>query len=377
MKQTRIQTFISSVRTMWDNLDRSIYVGDRLRSHMLALTLVSIFTTILGLILIIFDVVTHQTSMIVASVVTFVAGAVCALCASVLKQRRIAEMIPTLFCAIVFTIYAFTGAAKGTAVLWSLLLPIGICYFVNVKYGIILSVYYSILYAIVFYSPFKELISSSYTAAFMERFPIVYCSLSIFTCMAMLQYHRTALFEIEHTDRLTEEVARQTAVAEERSRRIEQMSFQTIQTLANAIDAKDPYTKGHSSRVSQYSVMIAEALGWDKERIDDLKFAALLHDIGKIGVPDSILNNPRRLTDVEYNIIKSHSTMGGDILKNRILIKMSEDVARSHHERYDGRGYPMGLKGEEISEEARIVAIADAFDAMSSSRVYRKACDPE
>ena len=122
---------------------------------------------------------------------------------------------------------------------------------------------------------------------------------------------------------------------------------------------------------------IAEALGWDRERLNDLRYAALLHDIGKIGVPDSILNKPRKLTDVEYDIIKSHTVMGGDILRDRIIIEMAENVARSHHERYDGKGYPRGLKGEEISEEARIVAIADAFDAMSSNRVYRKACDRE
>lgn len=156
--------------------------------------------------------------------------------------------------------------------------------------------------------------------------------------------------------------------------RIEEMSFQTIQTLANAIDAKDPYTKGHSTRVSQYSVKIAEALGWKKERIDALRCAALLHDIGKIGVPDSILNNPARLTDVEFDIIKSHTTIGGDILREHMIVDIAEDVACSHHERYDGKGYPRGLKGKEISEEARIVCIADAFDAMNSNRVYRKAC---
>lgn len=159
------------------------------------------------------------------------------------------------------------------------------------------------------------------------------------------------------------------------SERIEQMSFQTIQTLASAIDAKDPYTKGHSTRVSQYSVMIAEKLGWKKERIKDLQYAALLHDIGKIGVPDSILNKPSRLTDVEFDIIKSHTTMGGDILRQRTIVDVAENVAYSHHERYDGKGYPRGLRGEEISDEARIVGIADAFDAMNSNRVYRKACD--
>ena len=172
---------------------------------------------------------------------------------------------------------------------------------------------------------------------------------------------------------LKEEVARQTAKAEERSRKIEQMSLQTIHTLANAIDAKDPYTKGHSARVSQYSVMMAEALGWDKDKVENLRYAALLHDIGKIGVPDSILNNPKKLSDAEYSIIKGHANMGGDILKNKMMVEGAEDVARSHHERFDGSGYPRGLEGESISEQARIVSIADAFDAMSSKRIYRRA----
>ncbi len=377
MKQNLITRLYKYVKSIWENLNRSIYVGDRLTSNMRALTLVSVVTTVLGLVLTVINISTHQTVMLIASVITSLAGIACAYCSAIIKNRELAEMIPTLFCAIAFTIYALTGAAEGSAILWSLLLPIGLSYFVSVKYGIILSVYYSILYMIIFYTPFKEIISGYYTEGFMQRFPLLFIFLSIFTCSAMIQYHRTSLFEIEHTNKLTEEVARQTAVAEERSRRIEQMSLQTIQTLANAIDAKDPYTKGHSTRVSQYSVIIAEKLGWSRDRIDDLRFAALLHDIGKIGVPDSILNNPRKLTDVEYSIIKSHSSMGGEILKNRTLVKMAEDVARSHHERYDGHGYPAGLKGTEISEEARIVAISDAFDAMSSSRVYRKACDPE
>ena len=173
---------------------------------------------------------------------------------------------------------------------------------------------------------------------------------------------------IQRQEQLSHEV-------EKKANENKQLSLQIVRSLTDAIDAKDTYTKKHSSRVSQYSVKIAEALGWEQERINDLKCAALLHDIGKIGVPDSILSNPKRLTDVEYDMIKSHTGMGGDILKSKLITAMAEDVARSHHERYDGKGYPRGLKGSGISEEARIVAIADAFDAMNSNRAYRKAFD--
>ena len=363
------------IQETWQLLSQPIYVGKRLEAHLRMLFIISIVTIVLSVVLIIVNAVTGQYAMLIASVITGAAGLGCAYCARVLKNVKIASLIPTIFCGIMFTIYALTGAGNGSSILFALLVPIGLCYFVSVKYGIILSAYYSILFSVIFYTPLKNACRIYYTEEFMERFPIVYITLSVFTAVAMVHYHRNALMEIDYTRRLNEEVARQTAVAEERSRKIEQMSFQTIQTLANAIDAKDPYTKGHSTRVSQHSVLVAEALGWDKERINELQYAALLHDIGKIGVPDSILNKPTRLTDVEYGIIKSHTTMGGDILKEKITIGVAEDVARSHHERYDGKGYPRGLKGEEISEEARIIAIADAFDAMNSNRIYRKACD--
>ena len=170
-------------------------------------------------------------------------------------------------------------------------------------------------------------------------------------------------------EQLTQEV-------EKKASENKQLSLQVVRSLVDAIDAKDVYTKNHASRVSQYAVKIAEAIGWKEDRINDLRYAALLHDIGKIGVPDSILSNPNPLSDVEYDIIKSHTTIGGDILKSKSIIKAAEVVARSHHERYDGKGYPQGLKGEEISEEARIVTIADAFDSMNSHRAYRRACDP-
>lgn len=128
-----------------------------------------------------------------------------------------------------------------------------------------------------------------------------------------------------------------------------EMGNETVLTIARTVDAKDENTSQHSARVAQYSLMIARELGFDEQSCEELKRAALLHDIGKIGIPDSILNKPARLTDEEYKIMKSHVVKGGEILKNFTLIKNVEQGALYHHERYDGSGYVHGLKGEEMT----------------------------
>lgn len=150
---------------------------------------------------------------------------------------------------------------------------------------------------------------------------------------------------------------------------------ETISTITGAIDAKDPYTEGHSKRVADFSVKIGKKYGLDKETCERLYYIALLHDIGKIGVPDSILKKPDRLTDEEFQIIKQHTIAGGEILKNFTMLEGVSEGAKYHHEKYDGSGYCCGLKGEEIPLFARIISVADTFDAMNSSRCYRKALD--
>ncbi|MBR1736510.1 MAG: HD domain-containing protein [Firmicutes bacterium] len=154
-----------------------------------------------------------------------------------------------------------------------------------------------------------------------------------------------------------------------------QMSNETIMAVAKALDAKDGNTSQHSARVSMYSVMIAKELGYDQKSCENLRRAALLHDIGKIGIPDSILLKPAKLTDEEYAQMKTHVTKGADILKNFTLIENVVEGALYHHERYDGKGYMQGLKGEEIPIYGRIIGVADAFDAMTANRVYRKQLD--
>ena len=154
-----------------------------------------------------------------------------------------------------------------------------------------------------------------------------------------------------------------------------QMGNETIIAIAKAVDAKDERTSQHSQRVSQYSVLIARELGFSEAECENLRRAALMHDIGKIGIPDAILNKPARLTDEEYAVMKSHVTRGAEILKDFTLIEHVVEGARYHHERFDGRGYPDGLKGEEIPLYGRIIGVADAFDAMTANRIYRKQMD--
>jgi putative nucleotidyltransferase with HDIG domain len=150
------------------------------------------------------------------------------------------------------------------------------------------------------------------------------------------------------------------------------MFEQTAEALANAIDAKDQYTHGHSTRVADISAKIARKAGLSDKDCRSVYFAALLHDIGKIGIPDGIINKEGRLTDEEFGYIKQHPILGYQILSS---IRQSPELsigAHYHHERYDGRGYPDGLSGKEIPETARIIAVADAYDAMTSTRSYRE-----
>ena len=146
-----------------------------------------------------------------------------------------------------------------------------------------------------------------------------------------------------------------------------------INAFANAIDARDSYTTGHSQRVAEYSVMLAKACGFDKERIEKIGHMGILHDIGKIGIRDAILYKQDKLSPEEYDSMKKHVSIGADILKDMNALSYVLPGIKYHHERYDGTGYAERLSKEEIPIEARIIGIADAFDAMISDRPYRKA----
>ncbi|QUW00867.1 HD domain-containing protein [Chloracidobacterium sp. MS 40/45] len=151
----------------------------------------------------------------------------------------------------------------------------------------------------------------------------------------------------------------------------------TVKALAEAIDGKDPYTRGHSERVKMYSVLMAEHMGLNPEEIEDIRVAALLHDVGKIGIEDRILKKPAALTEEEYTIMKTHPEKGAKIMAEIPQMKKYVPGMYYHHECMDGRGYPIGLKGDQIPLMARIISVADTFDAMTTNRPYQRAMTPE
>lgn len=183
---------------------------------------------------------------------------------------------------------------------------------------------------------------------------------------------------MEFTDEdmvLFEAIAEQAAVAMENAKlysQLENLFISSIRAIVNAIEEKDEYTKGHTERVTEYSLLIGKKLGLSNDELKNLELCALLHDVGKIGIPDSILRKPGKLTKEEYLVIQSHPVRGVRILEPIENITPILPGIKHHHERYDGRGYPDGLDGLNIPLYARIIAVADAFDAMTSDRPYRK-----
>ena len=369
---------IRKLRETWTELGKSIFEGERLTANLKAITSVSLLSVVLGILMITINIVQHRSIPIICTSALFIlAGGISAIASGFFKARKVSEYCAIICCLTTFTFYAVTGSMNGFSVVWAMLMPIGVSYYLSAKAGIITSAYYELLLIVLFYTPLRNKMAENYSEIVMTRFPIVFLAVSSTTIVAMVNYHRLALREMEYTDRLNEEVKKQTAVAIERANRLELMSEEIVNTLAVAIDAKDRYTNGHSFRVAAYSLLLAKHLGMSEEEIVTLRREAMLHDIGKIGIPDAILNKPGRLTTAEFDVIKSHTTIGGKILGKSENMDGATDVATFHHERYDGTGYPTGRKGTDIPFHARIVAIADAYDAMKSDRDYRKGLAPE
>jgi len=179
------------------------------------------------------------------------------------------------------------------------------------------------------------------------------------------------VLRVKHAVELTQLQRNLESMVDEKTKENENLFLHVVECLADAIDAKDNYTKGHSGRVASYAKEIARRYGYDEKQQEKIFMMGLLHDVGKIGVPDEVINKPGRLTDEEFASIKKYPAIGYKILSNIREMPELSAGAKYHHERYGGNGYPNGISGEEIPEVARIIAVADAYDAMTSNRSYR------
>lgn len=284
-------------------------------------------------------------------------------------KRALPLIILMLGVMIVFTYYIFSGGNNSFSILWTLLAPMFIMSTVGIKAGTIVGAYFQMIFFVVFWTPLRSIVEEHYTDTFLNHFPILYLCVLII-CLSVILTQKKQQMEL---DRYQEKLEK--AVQDEHDK-VTQITFQTIATISSLVDAKDPYTDDHSIRVAHYACMIATELGWSEKDIGDLYHAALLHDIGKVGIQDSILKKSDKLSSNEYEIMKTHTSMGAFILKELSFLDRADEGALYHHERLDGTGYPYGLQGDNIPLIARVVCVADSFDAMNTTRAYRKRCDP-
>ncbi len=275
--------------------------------------------------------------------------------------------------------FMITGGNEGFGITWVIIFPLLYLYMLKPLLFTILVLGNILIVGLGFFTPLNSYIYQGWNSAFKIRFFLVLFMEGIFATAIKLassnmDKNRKYLFDnlMDLQKNLQEKIKNSTAALIHERDRSEKFLVELSLSLAGTIDAKDKYTSGHSRRVAEYSREIAKRLGKSEEEQQTIYLVALLHDIGKIGVPDEIINKKSKLTDEEYAIVKKHPEIGSEILKNIESIPEIRTGVRWHHERWDGKGYPDQLTADDIPEYAQIVAVADSYDAMTSNRSYRK-----
>ena len=371
-KEKMKEFFKSIIKTIKNN----IYVGERYEKNLHAIAIEAVIVFFIGVIMGTINLYNHEYLSSISSFAFVLASPICYYVVKFKKMRTLAIIITMMTILVVFTFDVFF-VTNGFTYLWIMLVPLGVSYLFGIKEGFVASVYFETLFIVAFYTPIKDMLGDNYQTIITNRFPILYFFHCLTTLFVIYQYHKSVQFEIEYEKRLNSEVVKQTKKALERAAHLEKLSKDVVSAFAKTIDAKDKYTNGHSLRVSMYAIKLGEAIGYNEDQLKDLEMEGLLHDIGKIGVPDVVLNKPGKLNVEELKLVRAHTVIGKKIIDEIDESKHVSAVAMYHHERYDGTGYPEGLKGENIPFNARIVAIADAYDAMYSKRIYRDALTKE
>lgn len=294
------------------------------------------------------------------------------------KQTKFFLVLGFVLSFLMEFVYLKTGGQEGFGIFWMCIITFFTFFTSKKRLFFLVNSFYILFVVLAFWTPLFKF-CYQYSTTMRIRFPMLYMIEFVFASIIKIRLskaekNKNTLFNnlMELQDNLQHQVEARTKELEEEKNNSEKLLIEVTQALATTIDAKDKYTSGHSKRVAEYSKKIAILLGKNEKEQQKIYLIALLHDIGKIGVPDWIINKRDNLTDEEYQVVKEHPEIGYEILKNITTMPDLEVGVRWHHERLDGKGYPDGLSEAEIPEFARIISVADAYDAMTSNRSYRK-----
>ena len=311
---------------------------------------------IFAVVLFLIDIENFRLGKYVIGIVTLVVGIVSV--TAVFVIRRFQKVV--LVCRIaVFSL------------LWYLLLPVITLVPLGMPFGAPVCIGFGLMIMTFFWTPLADILRYDYPRDYRVFYPIFYWGFCLMDVAMDIFYKNYQIRQRQNEENLENEV--QEAVAGTKN-----LMIHSVTAISQLIDAKDRYTREHSQRVAEYSRLIADYMRGgcaSGEELELIYRSGLLHDIGKIAVPDAVLNKPERLTDEEYEVMKKHTVWGREILSGLEFLPQADLGATYHHERYDGSGYPYGMHGEELPEMVRIISAADALDAMNSNRCYRKHCD--
>lgn len=317
------------------------------------------------------DFVTGNNDYKVFSIVLLVLYMTSLLLAFFLKGKGFSN---TFFCCTIAVNFLYSFYIKGNTgigTIWLLVLPVLTMYVVGLEYGFYSSLIAMLGLYVLYITPYtRNHLLELYSSAFLIRYTILYSIDFVLSTVSMYNFKELRIQENENQKKLSAAV-----IAEHN--KVVSISMQTIIAINNAVEAKNIHVGKHSMRVAHFSCLIAEKLGWSKSEVQRLHSIAMLHDIGKIGVESKILNKESGLNEEEFEKMKTHTTIGGRILKDMTIIPHIDLGANYHHEHFDGNGYPVGLVGDNIPIEARIICVADSFDSMRYPRGYKVSLNPE
>ncbi len=331
---------------------------------------------IFALVMLLINIENFKLGKYIIGIVTMIAAILSIVLVILLKHTKNVYRIfrAAIVVFLMLAVYiSIVGSNEGFALLWFLLLPIITLVLLGMSFGAPICILFGLYITTLFWTPLSDKLIYNYTRDYLFYYPIFYWGFCLLVVVMDIFYKQYQIRQADNEKHLQAEVLE----AVDESKRL---MIDAVTAISQMLDEKDGYTQEHSKRVAEYSMLIAKNLKTHKftdEEISLIYRGALLHDIGKIAVPDAVLNKPSSLTDEEYGIMKNHTVWGGQILSGLEFLPQADIGAKYHHERYDGKGYPQGVKGEELPWMARIISAADSLDAMNSNRCYRKHCDKD